>query len=154
MDSMLASIKSIFKLNNLRRVPGRAGKFVRATENLGGLDGHVYLDEANNETFAPVSLQILVSPFNRLNHTKANGFSIFSMMLILSNKPLDLLLSTDFHQLLSTKSTPTKHNLINIMGEKEMTVRFDLFTKKIFFWLFAIFTRRVRENGIEKDLPR
>lgn len=59
MGALLASAKAIFKLNNLRRTPGRNGRFIRAVEDLGGLDGHIYLDEANNEAFCPISLSIL-----------------------------------------------------------------------------------------------
>lgn len=59
--ALLASIRGIFSLKNLRRAPGKAGQFTRVTENLGGLDAHLYIDQNGTETPAPVSLQVLVS---------------------------------------------------------------------------------------------
>lgn len=59
--AILASIKTIFKLKNLRRAPGRGGSFVRISEPFAeGLETHLYLDQNSGETPAPVTLHVLV----------------------------------------------------------------------------------------------
>ncbi|KAM0748029.1 linoleate diol synthase [Meredithblackwellia eburnea MCA 4105] len=58
--AILASVKTIFKLKNLRREPGRGGQFVRIEQDFAqGLESHLYLDSSSSETPAPVSLRVL-----------------------------------------------------------------------------------------------
>lgn len=60
-SAILATVKTIFKLKNLRRDPGRGGQFSRVTQTFAdGLESHLYLDQSSAETPAPVNLHILV----------------------------------------------------------------------------------------------
>ncbi|KAM0749335.1 linoleate diol synthase [Meredithblackwellia eburnea MCA 4105] len=58
---MVALVRQIFRLKNLRRDPAPTGKFTRVTEDFAnGLEAHIYLAPDGTETPAPTSLTILV----------------------------------------------------------------------------------------------
>ncbi|KAL8290495.1 hypothetical protein RQP46_002753 [Phenoliferia psychrophenolica] len=58
--AIMASIKTIFKLKNLRRAEGRAGSFIKTTSLFaGGLEINTYLDQSSAEVPAPVTLHVL-----------------------------------------------------------------------------------------------
>ncbi|KAI5479247.1 hypothetical protein MNV49_003941 [Pseudohyphozyma bogoriensis] len=58
-NALMASIKTIFRLPNLRRAPGRAGSLHPIVSDLAGLEAKTYLDQNSCETPAPVTLQLL-----------------------------------------------------------------------------------------------
>lgn len=57
---MLQTVKSVFKLKNLRRAPGPCGKLSPIITDIAGLEGKTYLDEANRELPAPQFLHVIV----------------------------------------------------------------------------------------------
>ncbi|KAI5476094.1 linoleate diol synthase [Pseudohyphozyma bogoriensis] len=56
--ALLASIKTIFSLPNLRRGPGKSGQLNPLVQDLAGLDAKVYLDQNCRLSPAPVSLHV------------------------------------------------------------------------------------------------
>ncbi|KAJ3035169.1 hypothetical protein HDV00_004291 [Rhizophlyctis rosea] len=56
--SIATMIKQIFRLKNLRRAPGPAGRLDRIIEDLGGATGRLYLDPNCAETPIPLSLRV------------------------------------------------------------------------------------------------
>ena len=56
--SIAMMLKQIFKLKNIRRATGKAGHFVRVSEELGEATAHLYLDTQSKESPVPSSLKI------------------------------------------------------------------------------------------------
>lgn len=56
-------IKVIFRLKNLRRAEGAAGRMAGFTLPTYGTDGPMYLDDAGNLSHWPGSMTLVVSPF-------------------------------------------------------------------------------------------
>ncbi|KAL8276909.1 hypothetical protein RQP46_010737 [Phenoliferia psychrophenolica] len=85
---LLATIKTIFKLKNLRRAPGRAGSFIRISENFAqGLETHLYLDQNSGETPAPVSLHVLYDAETIDSPTGDEAVKDIQLKLFKTNKP-------------------------------------------------------------------
>lgn len=57
--ALVAALKEVFRLKNLRCVDGKAGRFARLEHDLGGgVSGRVYLDSNAKESSLPRSLRI------------------------------------------------------------------------------------------------
>ncbi|KAI8589889.1 linoleate diol synthase [Geranomyces variabilis] len=56
--TLATMMKEIFKLKNIRRAPGRAGRLARISEDLAGIDAKLYLDRNCTETPIPTSMRI------------------------------------------------------------------------------------------------
>jgi cytochrome P450 len=57
--ALVATLREVFRLKNLRRAPGRAGHFATLSHQVAGVNMRVYLDASSAETPIPTTLTLI-----------------------------------------------------------------------------------------------
>jgi hypothetical protein len=79
--SIAATLREVFKLKNVRRAPGKQGRFITTEHKLAGITMRHYLDASSNESPIPTSLTLhyddetVVNGVNGVNGHAMNGYS-------------------------------------------------------------------------------